>query len=127
LTSRVPEFQRAETRLARFIKALQEGDRVRAASLLSSRVPARDRAALLSGSWLRRRPGATLRRDFEQVLFTADLQIRTSAKMYRNQVHLSVMPRTLAIHEKPKQLGFLDVPMRKERGQWWVDLRRGRI
>ena len=119
-TSGVAEYQAAEVRLAQFIRALQRDRRQRAAQLLSSRVTAEERRALLEGRWLSRAAG---RNAFEQVLFLPDLQIRTR-EIQPNSVKLTVIPRVF----KPKKqktagpTGYLEVRMRKERGKWWVEM-----
>src|SRR5438874_12558309 len=54
LTSRAPGPRAIETRMARFILALQANDRPAAARLLSQRMDRRRRRAVLPGKWLRR-------------------------------------------------------------------------
>jgi hypothetical protein len=117
-TSRVPEYAAAEGRLAQFITALHVGRRARAVSLLSSRVTAAERQALLEKRWLRQDPRST--RDFAQVLFAPDLQIRSRAKIKDDMLRLSVSPRLL--RRKRFGQGYLEVPMRREHGEWFVEL-----
>jgi hypothetical protein len=118
-TSRVPEYQAAETRLAQFITALQLDRRERAARMLSSRVGPADRRALIEKRWLRRSDAKD--GDFTQILFLSDLQIRTR-RIQRGLVRLAVHPRSHRKQEK-RVTGYLEVTMRKEHGRWWVELR----
>jgi len=116
LTAPFPADRAVEQRLMLFIKALQLGQRQKAASMLSRRVPARERDALLGNRWLTRRP--TSKADFGQVLFLPDLQIRTE------QLHPSA--RTLIVLPRPRKktalTGALRVIMRKESGAWKVEM-----
>jgi len=113
---------KAEKRLASFIRALQAGRRERAVRLLSSRVNEQERQGLLQKRWLRANPAD--RRDFFQILFSNDVQIRTLA-IYRDTRRLTVSPRVIPFLPKKKTkrpAAYLEVRMRKEDGEWWVDL-----
>jgi hypothetical protein len=118
-TSTVPAYQRAEVQLARFIRALQRGQRARAAHLLSRRVSARERRALVENRWLRRE--GNHRNDFGRLLYLPDIRIRTRA-IYRDALKLAVAPRILGQKKKPGVTGYLEVTMRRERGEWRVEL-----
>jgi hypothetical protein len=119
-TSQSPEYQAAETRLALFIRALQRGNRRRAVSLMSSRVTAAERRALVENRWLRKETGR--RGSFEQILFVPDLSIRTRS-VYRDTVKLAVVPRKMYRKKQARFVGIMEVRMRKEGGKWWVELR----
>jgi hypothetical protein len=120
VTSPVPEDRAAETRLMLFIKALQLDQRQKAARMLSRRVSAAERAALIRKRWLRRQPAARPgpRSEFAQVLFIPDLQIRTE-RLFRDARTLVVLPRT---KRKKGLTGAIRVTMRKESGEWRVEL-----
>jgi len=138
VTSPVSPYREAEARLALFVSALQRNRRERAAGFFSSRVPARDRQAFQSGRWLRR-SGSTAA-DLNRVLFHPDLQIRTTNKRYQNLLMVAVTPREIpdagltqaaknqkqrrAARRRKSVAGYLEVPMRRERGDWWVELKR---
>ena len=119
-SSQSPEYQAAETRLALFIRALQRGNRLRAAGFLSSRVTAAERRALVENRWLRKETGR--RGSFEQILFVPDLSIRTRS-VYRDTVKLAVIPRKMYRKKQARFVGIMEVRMRKEGGKWWVELR----
>lgn len=122
ITSLDPNLRAAETRLAQFLSALQRNRRDRAARLLSSRVSARNRRALRDGVWLRKSPQRV--RDISQILYYPDLQLRATAKRYGNVLLVAAMPRVLRKGQKGFRAGYVEVPMRYERGDWWVELRR---
>jgi hypothetical protein len=124
------EYFDVESRLAQFIRALQRGDRAQAAQWLSHRVPAAERAAAAQGAWLRRDPRS--REDVNQILFVSDLQIQPRQQIEGNAVDLFVVPRKIPFnyrkkHKDTRLVGYLQVPMRKEDGEWRVYLRRRRI
>jgi hypothetical protein len=117
ITSQVPEGREVETRLMLFISALQRGQRLKAAGMLSGRVSVAERNALLQNRWLKRKPSS--RSDVTQVLFLPDLQIRTD-RLYKDARTLVVLPRKKA--KKVKVTGAMRVIMRKEHGSWLVEL-----
>ena len=120
------ESLRAETRLAQFIRALQRGRRQKAAELLSSKVTPQARQDLIARRWLPAKVGVT--GDFSQLIYWRDLQIRTQ-RIRGERRDLVVGPRRIPFATKKKQsrpTGILEVPMVREGGQWWVDLRPGR-
>jgi hypothetical protein len=121
ISTEVPDILAAQTRLSSFIKALQAGQRSRAASMLSSRVSAAERQGLIEKKWLRYDP--TNRGSVRQILYWRDLQIHTQRVM-RDAVDLAVVSRTIALKatRRGKPSGILEVRMRKEQGSWWVDL-----
>lgn len=127
LTAMDDESRLAERRLAQFVRALQMGRRQQAAALLSSRVPAPAKEALIQKRWLPARIGnpPTL----EQILYWKDLQIRTS-QIFRDTRHLQIQPRRIALalkrDKKRAPAGILEVRMRKEAGTWWVEMQPGR-
>jgi hypothetical protein len=115
------ESLRVEGRLAQFVRALQAGRREKAAALLSSRVGPEARRALIEKRWLPAKPGSG---EFGAVLFWRDLHIRTM-HVQGDVRRLVVGPRKIAFapgNKKRAPIGVLEVPMRRERGQWWVDL-----
>lgn len=117
------ESLRAESRLAQFVRALQEGRRAKAATYLSSRVGPDARRALVEKRWLPARVGA--RGEFNQLLFWRDIQIRTQ-RVHGERRDLVISPRRIPFNfqrRKGRPTGILEVPMLKEQGQWWVDLR----
>jgi hypothetical protein len=114
----------AETRLAHFIRLLYVGKRKAASEMLSSKVPPAARQALIEKKWLREQPGRT--QDVTQVLFLPDLQIRTRT-LFKDGVSCYVLPRK----PLPKRArrgfgGYLQVRMRHERDDWWVEMFPGR-
>jgi len=120
------ESLRAEGRLAQFVRALQSGRREKAASLLSSRLGPQERRALIEKRWLPANPQG---KEFGAILYWRDLQIRT---MHINGGvrRLVVAPRQIAFapgNKKRPPTGVVEVPMRLERGQWWVDLKPPRL
>lgn len=127
-TAEVAEYQGAQTTLSRFITALQQGRRARAASFMSSRVTQAEREALIQKKWLTYDPKD--RGNVMQVLYWRDLQIHTQ-RVYKDAAVLAVVSRTIALKPKPKGApsGLLKVRMRKEGGDWRVELhppKRGR-
>jgi hypothetical protein len=118
--------QRAQTRLSLFITRLQKGQRAKAASLLSSRVTEAERQGLINKRWLRYDPKD--RSSVRQILYWRDLQIHTQ-RIMRDALDLAVVSRTIALKAKPKgrPSGILQVRMRKEQGDWWVDLHPVRV
>jgi hypothetical protein len=121
LTATVKEVYEAQKRLASFITALQRGHRLKAASYMSSRVSQAERDAMVRKEWLRYDP--TDRQNLMQVLYWRDLQIHTQ-RLFKEGVDLAVVSRTIAL--KPKKggapSGVLEVRMRKEDGEWRVEL-----
>jgi hypothetical protein len=115
------EGRAAETRLAQFIRALQQGRRLRAVQFLSSRVTPQERQALVQKRWLRK--DTTRKDDITQVLFQQDLQIRTR-EIYQDGRKLYVVPRTIPWPPKKtnRAIGYLGITMRLERGKWWVEM-----
>jgi hypothetical protein len=123
LTAPLPEDRAAEIRLMQFIKALHLNERQKAAGMLSSRVPRQERDALVKSLWLRRPPATRTRlsrsTEIAQILFLPDLQIRTE-KLFKDGRTLIVLPRK---NRKKGVTGAIRVPMRREQGRWWVELR----
>lgn len=120
------ESLRAESRLAQFVRALQRGRRQKASTYLSSRVGPAARRALIEKKWIPARVGA--KGEFSQVFFWRDIQIRTQ-RVRGDRRDLVISPRTIPFdfkRKKSRTTGILEVPMLKERGEWWVDLRPGR-
>jgi hypothetical protein len=114
----------AETRLAHFIRLLYSGQRLKASNLLSSKVSPAARQALVEKRWLREVPQRT--KDVTQVLFLPDIQIRTR-KLYKDGVSCYVLPRKPLPKRKRKGYsGYLQVRMRQERDNWWVELQPAR-
>jgi len=120
VTARSPEYLAVESRLAQFIRFLQAGRRARAVELLSRRVTPRERRALIEKRWLRKAQGRS--RDFAQILFLPDLQIRTREKIQGDTVRLHVLPRVFARKRKDTPVGVYEVRMRREQGRWFVEL-----
>jgi hypothetical protein len=114
----------AETRLARFIRALYAGRRAEAASLLASTVPPVERQALIEKRWLRESPAA--RNDVTQILFLPDIQIRTRA-LYADGVECYVISRKALPRRRKGLSGYLKVRMREEQGGYYVDMRPSRL
>ena len=112
-----PETRRSQGRLAAFITALQQGRRAKAASLLSRRVTARERRALVEGRWLARSGRGS--KSFSQILYWPDLQIRTHS-VTDGVPTLYVVPRVQARKKGPA--GYLVVRMRREGGSWFVEM-----
>jgi len=123
LTAADPKYRAAEARLALFIQSLQLGRRARAVDFLSSRVSAPERQALLEKRWLRN--DFTSRKDFTQVLFLPDLQVRTAA-IRPDRAECYVTPRTAGSKKSKVPVGYLRVPMHFEQGQWRVELHPGK-
>ena len=119
VTTTHPTYRGAEVRLSQFIRAIYKGERAKAASFLSRRVSQRERQALVEKRWLRENPGA--RRDFTQILFQPDLQIRTR-EIYRNGADCYVIPRKAAPKRSRRRDGYLKVRMRLENDEWRVEM-----
>jgi hypothetical protein len=130
LSAELPEMQQAQIRLSSFIRALQVGQRARAASFLSNRVSAAERDGLIKKSWLRFEPKD--RGNVLQVLYWPDLQIHTQ-KVYPEAVDLAVVSRSIPFKLKTKEKraarpsGIVKVRMRKEQGEWRVELHPPRV
>jgi hypothetical protein len=128
LSAELPEMQNAQKRLSSFIRALQVGQRARAASLLSSRVSASERQGLIQKAWLRYDPKD--RRNVSQVLYWPDLQIHTQ-RVFRDTVELAVVSRSIPFKLKNKKRerpsGIVNVRMRKEHGEWRVEMHPPRV
>ncbi|MGV3719850.1 MAG: hypothetical protein ACO1SX_02980 [Actinomycetota bacterium] len=120
-TSEVAEYAAAQTVLSRFIIALQTGRRARAASFLSSRVSQAEREGLIQKKWLKYNPKD--RNSLTQVLDWRDLQIHTQ-RVFKDGAEMAVVSRTIALKPKPKGApsGVFKVRMRKEGGDWRVEL-----
>jgi hypothetical protein len=119
------DLRSAETRLARFIVAIQQGARQRAAALLSKKVPAKERSAFLNRRWLTR---TGKKSDFGQMLFLPDLQVRTrDFNKAHDRARLYVVPRAPLPKKKQGLTGYLEVWMLKENGNWMVYLRPDRL
>jgi hypothetical protein len=117
------ESLRAESRLALFVRALQQGRRQKASEYLSSKVGPEARQALIEKRWLPAKVGA--KGDFNQLLFWHDIQIHTQ-RVRGSRRDLVISPRQIPFYLQRHQgrpTGILEVPMVKEQGQWWVDLR----
>jgi hypothetical protein len=119
------ESLQVEGRLAVFIRSLQQGRRQKAASLLSSRVTPQAREDLIAKRWLPARVGP--QEGFGQIFFWRDIQIYTYAiARTGDRRSLLVGPRKILFapgRKKRPGTGVVEVPMVKERGDWWVDLR----
>lgn len=129
LSAELPEMQNAQKRLSSFIRALQVGQRARAASLLSSRSSAAERQGLIQKTWLRYDPKD--RRNISQVLYWPDLQIHTQRVYSPDAVELAVVSRSIPFklknkkHERPS--GIVNVRMRREQGEWRVEMHPPRV
>jgi hypothetical protein len=121
-TAESAEYHAAQTTLSRFITALQQGRRAKAASFMSSRVTPAERDAMVQKKWLRYDPKD--RKSVVQILYWRDLQIHTQ-RIYKEGADMAVVSRTIALKPKPKGApsGVLKVRMRKEGGDWRVELR----
>ena len=121
VSTEVPEILDAQTRLSSFIKALQRGQRTKAAGMLSSRVTEAERQGMIEKKWLTYDPKD--RNNVRQILYWRDLQIHTQRVM-KEALDLEVVSRTIAIKAKAggRPSGILEVRMRKEQGSWFVDL-----
>lgn len=127
-SAELPEMQDAQKRLSSFIRALQVGQRARAASFLSSRVSEAERQGLIQKAWLRYDPKD--RRSVSQVLYWPDLQIHTQ-RVYPEAVDLAVVSRAIPFLLKNKKAarpsGVVKVRMRKEQGEWRVEMHPPRV
>lgn len=128
LSAELPEMESAQKRLSSFIRALQVGQRARAASFLSSRVSEAEKQGLIQKTWLRADPKD--RRNMLQVLYWPDLQIHTQ-RVYPEAVDLAVVSRSIPFMPKNKKTarpsGILKVRMRKEQGEWRVEMHPTRL
>jgi len=128
LSAQLPEMENAQKRLSSFIRALQVGQRARAASFLSSRVSQSERQGLIQKSWLRYDPKD--RGNVIQVLYWPDLQIHTQ-RVYPDSVDMAVVSRAIPFTLKKKKTarpsGIVKVRMRKEQGEWRVELHPPRL
>lgn len=124
----LPEMEAAQKRLARFIWALQVGRRAQAASYLSSQVTEAERQGLIQKTWLRADPKD--HKNLLQVLYWPDLQIHTH-RVYPEAVDLAVVSRSIPFMPKNKKTarpsGILKVRMRKEEGEWRVEMHPPRM
>lgn len=118
-TARDAECGAAELRLARFIRALQLDHRVDAAQFFSIRVSPEERQQFVEGQW----PGRAIGRnnDVSAVLFQKDLQIRTRNR-FTDALRMEVAPRKLPKRTEKRPVGWLPVMMRREHGEWFLDL-----
>jgi hypothetical protein len=115
ITSSAVGPRKVETRMAKFILSLQANDRNAGARLLSRRVSADRRRAFLKGTWLTR--DSTI--DFALIYFLPAIRVRTRG-ITGSRAVVRVEPLTVyAPKEMP--IGFIDVPMYRENGQWQVD------
>lgn len=128
LSAELPEMEAAQKRLSRFIWALQVGQRVKATSFLSSRVTEAERQGLIQKTWLRSDPKDS--KNLLQVLYWPDLQIHTQ-RVYPEAVDLAVVSRSIPFMPKNKKTarpsGILKVRMRKEAGEWCVEMHPPRL
>lgn len=105
------------------------GNREKAVRLFSSKVTAEERRTFLEKKWLR--GDASLEGNFAQMLFQKDLEIRAREKIKGDVLRCSVSPRKIAhlprMRTKGKGLvGYMEVPMRREHGEWLVELHPGK-
>lgn len=118
-----------EVALARFLTALQTNRRARAVAFLSQKVSVTEKKAFLNGKWLVRDPKA--RREFDQILFLPDLQIRTTRIVPNPNTATSaicaVVPRKRVPKQAGKLTGYYEVGMRKEKAGWRVILHPQRL
>lgn len=121
-TAQDPEGDAAETRLSNFITRLQTNRREDAARFFSEKVTPEERQAFLEGHWPSRMVGNG--HDPSVILFQPDLQIRTRNR-YPDALRLDVTQRKkLAKPKKGGGLGltYMPVKMRRENGDWMVEL-----
>lgn len=118
-----------EVALARFLTALQTNRRARALAFLSQKVSVTEKKAFLNRRWLVRDPSA--RREFEQILFLPDLQIRTTRIVpnpnQASSVICAVVPRKRVPKQVGKLTGYYEVALRKEKPGWRVVLHPQRL
>jgi hypothetical protein len=118
-----------EVALARFLAALQTNRRARAVTLFSQKVSPTEKKAFLNRRWLVRDP--TARREFEQILFLPDLQIRTTRIVPNPNratgVICAVVPRKRVPRQPGKLTGYYEVALRKEKSGWRVVLHPQRL
>jgi hypothetical protein len=120
LSTAADYYRSAEARLALFVTSLQTGHRKRAAEMLSSRASEADRQALIEKRWLRRTPDA--RKDFNQLFYLPDIQIRTR-DFQRDSAVCYILPRGKISRKSGLPTGYLPVRMVRQEGRWYVDLR----
>ncbi len=118
-----------EVALARFLTAIQTNRRPRAAALVSQKVSAAEKKAFLNRKWLVRDPKA--RREFDQILFLPDLQIRTTRIVPNpnraTSVICAVVPRKRVPKQAGKLTGYYEVALRKEKPGWRVVLHQPQL
>jgi hypothetical protein len=118
-----------EVALARFLMALQMNRRARALAFFSQKVSLTERKAFLNKKWLVRDPNA--RREFDQILFIPDLQIRTTRitpnPNRATSVICAVVPRKRVPKQVGKLTGYYEVALRKEKPGWRVILHPQRL
>lgn len=118
-----------EVALARFLTALQTNRRARAVAFFSQKVSPTEKKAFLNRRWLVRDPSA--RREFEQLLFLPDLQIRTTriipSPNRPTSVICAVVPRKRVPKLPGKLTGYYEVALRKEKPGWRVVLHPRRL
>ena len=118
-----------EVALARFLTALQTNRRGRAVAFFSQKVSATEKKAFLNRKWLVRDP--TARREFDQILFLPDLQIRT-IRIVPNpnratSAVCAIVPRKRVPKQPGKLTGYYEVALRKEKPGWRVILHPRRL
>ena len=120
-TAQDPEGDAAETRLSNFITRLQTNRRDDAARFFSEKVTPQERQAFMEGRWPSRMVGNG--HDPSVILFQPDLQIRTRNR-YPDALRLDVTQRKKQAKPKKGGLGltYMPVKMRRENGNWMVEL-----
>jgi hypothetical protein len=118
-----------EVALARFLTALQTNRRARAVAFFSQKVSVTEKKAFLNRRWLVRDP--TARREFDQILFLPDIQIRTTRIVPNpnraTSVVCAVVPRKRVPKQPGKLTGYYEVALRKEKPGWRVVLHPRRL
>jgi hypothetical protein len=110
ITAATPASRTVETRLARFIIALQRDRRADAARMLARDTPREQRRAFLRGEWLNRARA----NDLTHLFYLPALRLRTLAIGDR-EARVRLLPLS-----RPGEgvAGFLDVAMVREARRW---------
>jgi hypothetical protein len=110
ITAATPASRTVETRLARFIIALQRGRRADAARMLARDTPGEQRRAFLRGEWLNRARA----NDLTRLFYLPAIRLRTLAISER-EARVRLLPLS-----RPGEgvAGFLDVGMVREASRW---------
>jgi hypothetical protein len=112
ITAATPASRKVETRLARFIIALQRDRRADAARMLARDTPEEQRRAFLRGEWLNRARA----NDLSRLFYLPALRLRTLAIGDR-EARVRLLPLS-----RPGEgvAGFLDVAMVREASRWQI-------